>query len=117
MQIRPLGPRALVRLKVYDETEGGILLPDQSEQKEKPQRGVVVRVGPGVFRMFDRQGYSPDFWPMDVKEGDEILFAHYAGKDTGDLSVFAKQMKDHLLIDMKDIFCVLEPNEPAKPKK
>ena len=75
MQVKPLGDRVLVkRLEEEEEkTSGGIYIPDTA--KEKPQRGKVVAVGPG------RQTDDGKRLPMDVKEGDEVLFGKYSGND------------------------------------
>ncbi len=54
-------------------TAGGIVLPDTA--KEKPQQGTVIAAGPGAR---DEDG---DRIPMDVKVGDRILFAKYAGTE------------------------------------
>ncbi len=72
----PLGDRVLVRRMVEDEerkTEGGIHLPDIA--KEKPLKGIVVEVGKGRTL---RDGSRV---PLDVSEGDEVLFARYAGTE------------------------------------
>lgn len=72
--IKPLGDRVLVRpLQREETTKSGIVLPDTV--KEKPQKGEVIAVGPGRF---DEDG---DRMPMDVKEGDRVLFAKYAGTE------------------------------------
>ncbi|MDZ7833255.1 MAG: co-chaperone GroES [Desulfobacterales bacterium] len=74
MKIRPLNDRILVvREEEEKKTKGGILIPDSA--KEKPIRGKVVAVGPGKR---DEKGKRI---PMDVKEGDKILFAKYAGTE------------------------------------
>ena len=74
-KVQPLQDRILVRrLEEGDEkSSGGIILPDTA--KEKPQEGEVIAVGPG--RVTD-DGKRQD---VDVKEGDRILFAKYAGTE------------------------------------
>ncbi|MFL0801721.1 MAG: co-chaperone GroES [Agarilytica sp.] len=75
MKIRPLHDRVVVRRKEEEETTaGGILLPGSA--KEKPNQGVVVAVGSG--RILD----NGDTRPVDVKEGDIVVFGKYAGSDT-----------------------------------
>ena len=72
--IKPLADRIVI--KVIDDvqqTSGGIFIPDSA--KEKPQKGEVVAVGAG--KTLD----SGEKEPMEVKEGDIILFAKYAGTD------------------------------------
>jgi len=54
-------------------TKGGIILPDTA--KEKPQRGVVIAVGPGRL---DEEGKRI---PMEVKKGDKVIYSKYAGSE------------------------------------
>ncbi len=74
MKIRPLHDRILIRRIAEQETvRGGIIIPDSA--KEKPQEGEVVAVGNGkILENGTRQ-------PLDVKEGDRILFGKYAGSE------------------------------------
>src|SRR5437870_1686513 len=74
MSFRPLGDRVVVR-RVEEEakTKGGIIIPDTA--KEKPQEGEVVAVGPGAR---DEDGKRI---PMDVKDGDRILFGKWSGTE------------------------------------
>ena len=72
--VRPLHDRLLVRRMTEDEkTAGGIIIPDTA--KEKPQRGKVVAVGKG------RVTEDGKVLPLDVKEGDNVLFSKYAGTE------------------------------------
>lgn len=74
MKIRPLSNRILVkRMEEESTTKGGIIIPDTA--KEKPQKGTVVAVGPG--RRDDRGVRIP----IEVREGDSVLFSKYAGSD------------------------------------
>jgi chaperonin GroES len=74
MKLRPLHDRVLVRrLEEEEKTAGGIIIPDSA--KEKPQQGKVLAVGKGKF-LEDGQ-----IVPINVKEGDRILFARYAGTE------------------------------------
>lgn len=74
MNITPLADRVVVKsLEAEDKTASGIILPDTA--KEKPQKGQVLAVGPGkVLDNGTRQ-------PMDVKSGDTVIFAKYAGSE------------------------------------
>ncbi len=74
-KVQPLQDRILVRRldEEAEATSGGIILPDSA--KEKPQEGEVIAVGPG--RVTD-DGKRQE---VDVKEGDRILFAKYAGTE------------------------------------
>jgi chaperonin GroES len=74
MNLKPLGDRLIVEvLEEEEQTVSGIVLPDTA--KEKPQRGRVLAVGPGSR---DDNGKHV---PMDVEEGDEIVFSKYGGTE------------------------------------
>jgi chaperonin GroES len=74
LSLKPLGNRLVVRPDEQEEiTAGGIVLPETA--KEKPQKGTVLAAGPGEY---DDKGNRI---PMDVKEGDKVLFAKYAGTE------------------------------------
>jgi chaperonin GroES len=74
MNLQPLGDRLIVEtLEEEQSTESGIVLPDTA--KEKPQRGLVLAVGPGPR---DEDG---NYIKMDVEEGDEIIFSKYGGTE------------------------------------
>jgi chaperonin GroES len=74
MNLKPLGDRLIVQVVEEEETTvSGIVLPDTA--KEKPQRGKVVAVGDGKL---DEDG---DRIPVDVQEGDEVLYSKYGGTE------------------------------------
>ncbi len=74
MKIRPLHDRILVqRLEEEEKTKGGIIIPDTA--KEKPIEGKVVAVGNGKILE------NGEVKPLDVKEGDKVLFGKYAGTE------------------------------------
>jgi chaperonin GroES len=73
-KFRPLHDRVLVRRASNDEkTAGGIILPESAQ--EKPMEGVVVAVGKGHLND------NGDVRPLDVKEGDQIIFSKWAGTE------------------------------------
>lgn len=73
-KFRPLHDRVLVRRASNDEkTAGGIILPESAQ--EKPMEGVVVAVGTGHIND------NGDVRPLDVKEGDQIIFSKWAGTE------------------------------------
>src|SRR6059036_1473525 len=75
MDLQPLGDRLIVEVLEEEETTvSGIVLPDTA--KEKPQRGRVLAVGPGP-----RKEDTGEHIPMDVAEGDEIIFSKYGGTE------------------------------------
>jgi len=95
MKIKPLADKVLVeRLKAETTTAGGIVLPESA--KEKPQRGVIVSVGPG--KKLDDGSMSQ----MQVKKGDNVLFTSYAGTEV------KLDGKEYLIMDEYDIMAVVE---------
>jgi chaperonin GroES len=75
MKLKPLGDRLIVKAVEEEETTAsGIVLPDTA--KEKPQRGKVLAVGDG--RVNEDTGKRT---PMDVAEGDEVLYSKYGGTE------------------------------------
>ena len=74
MKFRPLHDRVLVQREESEEkTAGGIIIPDTA--KEKPMQGKVVAAGSGSR---DEQGKVT---PLDVKEGDVVLFGKWSGTE------------------------------------
>jgi chaperonin GroES len=74
MKFRPLHDRVAVRrVEEEQKTKGGIIIPDTA--KEKPMRGEVLAVGPGVR---DEKG---QLVPLDVKPGDRVLFGKWSGTE------------------------------------
>jgi chaperonin GroES len=74
MKIRPLQDRVLLRrIEEEETTAGGIIIPDTA--KEKPQEGRVVATGKGKIRD------DGSLTPLDVKDGDRVLFGKYSGTD------------------------------------
>ena len=95
MSLKPLGDRVVVIPKNVEKvTAGGIIIPD-TNQKEKPIEGTVFAVGSGYL---NKDGSKT---PLEVKEGDIVLFGKYTGtqiKLNGD---------DALIMEEKDIFGIL----------
>lgn len=93
--LRPLGDRVVIQPTPREEmTKTGIVLPDTS--KEKPQEGTIISAGPG--RLND-EGIRE---PMDVKKGDKVLYAKYAGTE------FKIDGAEYLIVSQKDILAVVE---------
>ena len=93
-KLRPLGDRVVIKPAARDEmTKSGIVLPDTA--KEKPQRGTVIAAGQG------RRDDDGDRIPMDVKVGDEVLFAKYAGTE------FKLDDEELLILKETDILAVV----------
>jgi len=94
-KIRPLDDRVVVEpIEAEERTAGGIVLPDSA--KERPQRGTVVAVGPGV------RDESGKLRPLDVKVGDKVLFGKYSGQTV--------KVGDHeyLVMREEDVFAVVQ---------
>ena len=95
MNLKPLGDRVVVKPSDKEEkTKSGILLPDTA--KEKPQEGTIIAAGPG--RILDDGKREP----MDVKAGDKVLYAKYAGTE------FKIEGEDLLIVSQKDILAIVE---------
>ena len=74
MAFRPLHDRVLVRrVEAEEKTAGGIIIPDTA--KEKPQEGEVIAAGTGT------RDESGNVTPLEVKEGDRILFGKWSGTE------------------------------------
>ena len=74
MTIRPLGDKIVIRvIEDTEQTSGGIFIPDSA--KEKSQKGEVIAAGPGKL---NEKGERD---AIEVKKGDVVLFAKYAGTD------------------------------------
>ncbi|AFC22871.1 MULTISPECIES: co-chaperone GroES [Saprospira] len=88
--MRPINDRVVVQPAAAEEkSKGGIILPEQA--KEKPQRGVVVAVGPG------KDGNA-----LTVKVDDVVLYGKYAGQE------ISHQGKDYLIMREDDILVILD---------
>ncbi len=94
-KFRPLHDRLLVqRLDEEDKTRGGIIIPDTA--KEKPQQGRVLAVGPG------RRDDKGEVIPLDVRTGDKVLFAKYAGTE------IKIDGEDRVILREEDILAIVD---------
>jgi chaperonin GroES len=92
--IKPLGDRVVLEAEAKEETtRSGIVLPDTA--KEKPQEGRVVAAGPG------RRTDAGELVKLEVKVGDKVLFAKYAGTEV------KVDGKEFLIVREADILAVL----------
>ena len=95
MTIRPLGDKIVIKvIEDAEQTSGGIFIPDSA--KEKSQKGEVIAVGTG--KMTEKGEREP----MDVKVGEIVLFAKYAGTD---VKVSDETLK---IMSVSDILGVIE---------
>lgn len=94
MNIRPLHDRIIVsRLPQEEKTKGGIIIPDTA--KEKPIRGKVVSTGKG------RRSDDGKTVPLEVKEGDEILFGKFSGTE------FKMDGNEYLMMREEDVYGII----------
>jgi len=95
MKIRPLSDRLVVRRTQEEEkTKGGIIIPDTA--KEKPLEGLVVAVGAGKMLKNGKLA------PLEVKEGDKVLFGKYSGTE---VKVDGEEL---VLLNQDDVLAVFE---------
>ncbi len=89
LSIKPLADRVVIEPAMAEQkTASGIIIPDTA--KEKPQRGTVVAVGPGL----------PDA-PLTVKTGETVLYGKYAGTE------FTIDGKDYLIMRESDLIAII----------
>jgi chaperonin GroES len=101
MNLRPLGDRVVVKPSEKEErTKSGIVLPDTA--KEKPQEGTVEAVGTG--RILDNGTKVP----MELKVGDKVLYAKYAGNE------FKVDEIEYLIVSEKDVLAIVGSNGKTK---
>lgn len=95
MKMRPLHDRVIVkRVEEEEKTKGGIIIPDTA--KEKPIEGIIEAVGNGKIL---ENGTK---LPLEVKEGDRVLFGKYAGTE------IKIEGEDRLIMREDDIIAVVE---------
>jgi len=94
MKIMPLRDRILIkRVGEEEKTKGGIIIPDTA--KEKPIQGMVIAVGAG------KREENGKRIPLDVKEGDRVLFSKYAGNE------IKIEGEEHLIVREDDILGIV----------
>ena len=93
--LKPLGDRIVIKvIEDTEQTSGGIFIPDSA--KEKPQKGEVVAVGLG------KMNEKGEREPMDVKIGDTVLYAKYAGTDV------KMDGTEYKILSIKDALAIIE---------
>ena len=104
MKIRPLQDRILLsRLDEEEKTAGGIIIPDTA--KEKPQEGMVIATGKGKVREDGK------ITPLDVAEGDRVLFSKYAGTDV------TLDGEEFVILREDDVLAVVQSAKKKKKSK
>lgn len=95
MKVQPLGDRILVEvLEAKEKTKGGIVLPDTA--KEKPQEAKVIAVGKGKI------ADDGKVVPLELKEGDKILFGKYSGTE------ITVDDKEYLILKEEDVLAIIK---------
>ena len=93
MNLKPLGDRVILKVLEAEKTQSGIFLPDNA--KEKPQQGKVLAVGPG------KHNDKGELIPVNVKVGDTVIFAKYAGTEV------KYQGEEYLIVKESDLLAVV----------
>ncbi|GAB2626857.1 co-chaperone GroES [Streptomyces capparidis] len=92
--IKPLEDRIVVQpLEAEQTTASGLVIPDTA--KEKPQEGRVLAIGPGRFEDGKRI-------PLDVKEGDIVLYSKYGGTEV------KYSGEEYLVLSARDVLAIVE---------
>ncbi|WP_312347295.1 co-chaperone GroES [Actinomyces sp.] len=95
ISIKPLEDRIVIRqVEAERTTASGLVIPDTA--KEKPQEGEVIAVGPG--RIDDKGNRVP----MDVSEGDTVIYSRYGGTDVK----YAGE--EYVILSARDVLAVVE---------
>ncbi|PIU46757.1 co-chaperone GroES [bacterium (Candidatus Gribaldobacteria) CG07_land_8_20_14_0_80_33_18] len=96
MKIKPLSDHILIEtINQTERTKSGIFLPDTAE-KEKPEQGKVIAVGPGKLLSSGKK------IPLEVKKGDVVLFTKYGPNE------IKVDGKEYLIAKEEDILAILE---------
>lgn len=96
MNIKPLSDYILIEsIKVEEKTKGGIFLPDTIE-KEKPEQGLIVAVGPGI------KTDDGKLIPVGVTPGQKVLFNKYGPNE------IKIDGKEYLIAREEDILAVID---------
>ena len=94
VSIKPLEDRIVVQaVEAETTTASGLVIPDTA--KEKPQEGIVLAIGPGRFEDGQRI-------PLDVKEGDRVLYSKYGGTEV------KYNNEEYLILSARDVLAVVE---------
>jgi chaperonin GroES len=95
MKVKPLHDRLIIQtLEEEEKTKGGIIIPDTA--KEKPVEGKVIAVGAGRIK---KDGTK---MPLEIKKGDRVLYAKYAGTE------IKIDGEEYLMMREDDILAVIE---------
>ena len=104
MAFRPLHDRVLVRrIEAEEKTAGGIIIPDSA--KEKPSEGEIVAVGTGT------RSEEGKVTPLDVKQGDRVLFGKWSGTEV------KLDGEELLIMKESDVMAIIEERAASGGKR
>lgn len=96
MKLKPLGNRVILEpISKEEKTKSGIIIPETVD-KEKPEQGKVLAVGPGKMSKDGKR------IPMDIKAGDKVLFSKYSPTEV------KIEDKEYLVVSDDDILAIIE---------
>jgi chaperonin GroES len=96
MNLKPLDDRIVVKPNEAEtQTASGLVIPDTAQ--EKPQQGTVLAVGPGK-----RAEATGELIPLDIKEGDTVLYSKYGGTEV------TVGSDDLLVLSSRDVLAIVE---------
>ena len=96
MNLKPLRYHVILEaITVEEKTKGGIVLPETAD-KEKPEQGKVVAVGPGRINLKGQRV------PMEIKKGDIVLFSKYGPNEV------KVDGKEYLVAKEEDVLAIVE---------
>lgn len=96
MKIKPLSDHILIEpIREEEKTKAGILLPETAE-KERPEQGRVIAVGPG------KKNKKGEHLPLDLKPGQKVLFTKYGPNE------IKVDDKEYLIAKEEDILAIIE---------
>ena len=95
MAIKSLEDRVVIKIEQAEQTTAsGLVIPETA--KEKPQEARVVAVGPGRV---DEKGNRI---PVDIKEGDVVVFSRYGGTEV------KYQGEEYLILSVRDVLAIVD---------
>jgi chaperonin GroES len=93
VKLKPQGNRILIKPEKAQTSQGGIILPENAQ--EKPKQGKVVKVGPGTMNKEGR------LEAISLNEGDQVVYSSYAGTEV------TLDGEDYLIMSEEDVYGVL----------
>lgn len=101
INLEPMADRVIIKpIEKEEVTKGGLVIPDTV--KEKPQEGEVIAIGPG------RLSEDGKRVPIDVKKGDRVIYAKYAGTE------LKYEDEDYLVLRESDILAKVIKSKKSK---